>query len=220
MSAAPIRKHTAPRNVPALASGMSIRVSVLGNTKLASADAMKATEPSMLSHAIHQGKARNCRRQNPTPRAEIAYVLATRNRTEPKTSGRHTCLSASVAVRLFTVAANVLMLKKSVPGNCVAAASQFLSRGRQAQAWAWMRRSSTPVIPGLCACTNWQYDADVKKMDPTKNVMASAAAPTACTYAGIAPRAKQDAPSMKSQAIAEFRRAGSARKLTHSGTHK
>src|SRR5215212_4684726 len=117
MSAAAIRKHTAPRNVPALASGMSIRVSVLGNTKLASADAMKATEPSMLSHAIHQGKTRKRRPQNPTPSAEIAYALATRNITEPKTSGRQTCLSASAAVRLFTVATNVLMLKKSVPGT-------------------------------------------------------------------------------------------------------
>src|SRR5215213_1318512 len=213
MSAAPTRKHTAPRNVPALASGTSIRVSVLGNTKLASAEAMKATEPSMLSHEIHQGKTRKRRPQNPTPSAEIAYALATRNRTEPKTSGRQTCLSASAAVRLFTVAANVLMLKKSVPGNCVAAASQFLSRGRQTQSWAWMRRSSTPVIPGLCACTNWQYDADVKKMEPTKKVMASASAPTARTYAGIVPKAKQDAPSMKSQAMAEFRRAGSVRTL-------
>src|SRR5215217_5161847 len=218
MSAAPMRKHTAPRNVPALASGMSIRASVLGNTKLASADAMKATEPSMLSHAIHQGKARNCRRQNPTPRAEIAYALATRNRTEPKTSGRQTCLSASAALRLCTVAANVLMLKQSVPGNCVAAASQFLSRGCQAHSRAWMRVcwrcSSTPVIPGLCACSNWQYDADVKKIDPTKKVMASAFAPTACTYAGIAPRAKQEAPTMNSEAMVEFRRAGSARTLT------
>src|SRR5215210_6978949 len=133
-------------------------------------------------------------------------------------SGRQTCLSASAAVRLCTVAANALMLKKSVPGNCVAAASQFLLRGRQAQGWAWMRVcwrcSSTPVIPGLCACTNWQYDADVKKIDPAKNVMASAAAPTARTYAGIVPRAKQDAPSMNSQAMAELRRAGSARMLT------
>ena len=47
-------------------------------------------------------------------------------------------------------------------------------------------------------------------MDPTKKVMASAAAPTACTY-GIAPRAKQEAPSMNSQAMAELRRAGSTR---------
>src|SRR5215208_6692052 len=218
MIAAPTRKHTAPRNVPALASGRLITASVLGNTKLAIAEAMKATEPSMLSHAIHQGRSRNRRSQNPIPRAEIAYALATRNRTDPKTSGRQTCLSASAAVRLFTVAANVLMLKKSVPGNCVAAASQFLSRGRQAQAWACMRVcwrcSSMLVIPGLCACSNWQYDADVKKIDPTKNVMASADAPTARTYAGIAPRAKQDAPSMNSEAMAVFRRAGSARTLT------
>jgi len=48
-------------------------------------------------------------------------------------------LSASAALRLCTVAANVLMLKKSVPGNCVTAASQFLSRGRQAHSRAWMR---------------------------------------------------------------------------------
>src|SRR5215208_1924168 len=223
MSPAPTKKHIAPRNVPALASDRSIRVSVLGNTKLAIADAMKATEPSMLSHTIDQASSRNCGRQNPTPRAEIAYALATRNRTEPKKSGRQTCLSASAALRLCTVAANVLMLKKSVPGNCVAAASQFLSRGRQAHSRAWMRVcwrcSSTPVIPGLCACTNWQYDADVKKIDPTKKVMASAFAPTACTYAGIAPRAKQDAPSMNSEAMAEFRRAGSARTLTQRPEH-
>jgi hypothetical protein len=45
--------------------------------------------------------------------------------------------------------------------------------------------------------------------------MASATAPTARTYSGIAPRAKQDAPSMKSQAIAEFRRVGSTRMLIH-----
>jgi hypothetical protein len=43
MSAAPTKKHIAPRKVPALASDRSIRVSVLGNTKLAIADAMKAT---------------------------------------------------------------------------------------------------------------------------------------------------------------------------------
>ena len=46
---------------------------------------------------------------------------------------------------------------------------------------------------------------------PTKKVMASAFAPTACTYAGIVPRAKQDAPTTKNQAMAEFRRAGSMR---------
>ena len=101
----------------------------------------------------------------------------------------------------------------------MAAASQFLSRGRQAHNLARMRASwrcsSTPVIRGLCTCTSWQYDADVKKIDPTKKVMASASAPTARTYAGIAPRAKQDAPTMNSQAMAEFRRAGSMRMLIH-----
>jgi hypothetical protein len=101
--------------------------SVFGNTKLASADAIKATEPSMLIHAINQGSDLDRRCHNPTPRAESAKTLATRNRMEPKMSGRQTCLSASATVRLCAVAANVLMLKKSVPGNCVTAASQFLS---------------------------------------------------------------------------------------------
>jgi hypothetical protein len=55
------------------------------------------------------------------------------------------------------------------------------------------------------------------KIDLTKKVMASAAAPTASTYAGSVPRAKQDAPSTKSQAMAEFRRAGSARTLNSRG---
>src|SRR5919107_984013 len=147
------RKHTAPRKVPALARGISIMAPVFGNTKLARADAIKATEPSMSIHAIDQGSDLDRRRHNPTPRAEIARALATRNRMEPKMSGRQTCLSACATVRLCTVATNVLMLKKSVPGNCVAAAIQFLSPGRQAHGSArtrvcW-RCSSTSVIPGL-----------------------------------------------------------------------
>ena len=129
ISAAPTRKHTAPMSVPALSNRRSSTVPLLGTTKPAIADTMKATEPSMLSHAIHQGKSRNRGRQDPAPRAEIANALETRNRTEPKTSGRQTCLSASEALRLCASAANVLWLKKSVPGNCVAAAIQFLSRG-------------------------------------------------------------------------------------------
>ena len=158
--------------------------SVLGNTKLASAEAIKATEPSMLIHAINQGRERIRRRRTPAPRADIAKMLATRNRIEPKMSGRQTCLSACTAVRLCAVAANVLMLKKSVPGNCVAAASQPLSSGRQAHGSArtrvcW-RCSSTSVIPGLWTCTNCRYDAEVKKVDPTKKVMESAPVPTAC----------------------------------------
>ena len=43
---------------------------VLGTTKPAIAATMKATEPSMLSHAIHRGRSRNRSRRNPTPRAE------------------------------------------------------------------------------------------------------------------------------------------------------
>jgi hypothetical protein len=81
-------------SVPALSSGRSSTTSVPGTTKPAIAETMKSTEPSMLIHAIHHGKSRNRGRQNLAPRAEIAIALETRNRTEPKKSGRQTCLSA------------------------------------------------------------------------------------------------------------------------------
>jgi len=113
-----------------------------------------------------------------------------------------------------------VVVEEETSGELRGSRQPALSWGRHAHGRArtrvcW-RRSSTPVIPGLCACTKWQYDAEVK-IDLTKKVMASAAAPTASTYAGSVPRAKQDAPSTKSQAMAEFRRAGSARTLNSRG---
>ena len=74
MSAAPTRKHTAPSNVPALSSGRSSTAPVLGTTKPAIADTMKATEPSMLSHAIHHGKFRD-RGRNPPPRVARQHKM-------------------------------------------------------------------------------------------------------------------------------------------------
>jgi hypothetical protein len=49
---------------------------------------------------------------------------------------------------------------------------------------------------------------------PERSVDLVRRGPTARTYAGMVPRAKQEAPTTKSQAMAEFRRTGSARTLT------
>ena len=113
---------------------------------------------------------------------------------------------------LWTRAAVVLMLKNSVPGNCTAAASQALSCGSQPARRARMRwccvTSSTAVVPGLCAWTSWQYDAVVKKTDPTTYVTPSTQPPVAARYAGTEPSTKHADPAMKSHAMVAFRRSG------------
>ena len=80
-------------------------------------------------------------------------------------------------------AASVLMLKNSVPGNWVAAASQSRSCGSQPTSRTGRRpcwpTASTPVVAGLWAWTSWQNEADVKKIEPTKYVMPSTGPPTA-----------------------------------------
>ena len=81
------------------------------------------------------------------------------------------------------IAQKVVPLKKSVPGNCVAAASQPLSCGSQARKRTRCRSSSRAVpvaaTAGLWLCTSCQNEAVVKKIDETKKVTASAVGPTA-----------------------------------------
>ena len=81
------------------------------------------------------------------------------------------------------MAQNVVPLKNSVPGNCVAAASQALSCGSQARKRTGCRSSSRAVpvaaTAGLWLWTSCQNDAVVKKIDETKKVTASAVGPTA-----------------------------------------
>jgi hypothetical protein len=64
------------------------------------------------------------------------------------------------------------MLKNSVPGNCVMAASQFRSCGSQARSLTAARLSwdsaSRSVMAGVWAWTSWANDAAVKKIEPTK----------------------------------------------------
>ena len=77
---------------------------------------------------------------------------------EPKRSGRQTCRSCSAAVALWARAARVLTLKNSVPGNCVAAASQLRSCGSQPSsrtgAGTVLAGRVDAVMPGLCAWTS------------------------------------------------------------------
>ena len=63
-------------------------------------------------------------------------------------------------------------------------------------------------MAGLWLWTSWANDADVKKIEATKNVSASGSAPTAAAYAGTAPTAKPVAPIMNSTAMVVFRRRG------------
>ena len=82
------------------------------------------------------------------------------------------------------IAQNVVPLKKSVPGNCVAAASQLLSCGSQARKRTGCRSSSRAVpvaatAAGVWLCTSCQNEALVKKIEETKKVTASAVGPTA-----------------------------------------
>ena len=92
-------------------------------------------------------------------------------------------MSYSLFDAATVIAQNVVPLKKSVPGNCVAAASQPLSCGSHARKRTRCRSSSC-VVPdaataGLWLCTSCQNDAVVKKIEETKKVTASAWGPTA-----------------------------------------
>lgn len=66
-------------------------------------------------------------------------------------------------------------------------------------------------MAGLWDCSSCPNDADVKNSEPTKNVTASATVPTALTYQGTVPMAKQAAPTMNRPATAAFRTQGASR---------
>ena len=82
MSQAPAKKQTAPTKVPPLAQAGLMAVSVLGSTYAATAEAMKAIEPAMLSQAMRHPAERG-RHDRTGPGPATAYALDARNRTEP-----------------------------------------------------------------------------------------------------------------------------------------
>ncbi len=135
---------------------------------------MKKIDPIMFSHAISHASDPGSS-SNSGPSARMANALETRNSTEPTKSGTQTRWCVWVVVRFVAIANAVLALKASVPGNCVAAASQPRSCGSQARRTAGRRRRSSPsgAICGLWDCTSCENEALVKKIEPTKNVIAS-----------------------------------------------
>jgi hypothetical protein len=109
-------------------------------------------------------------------------MLDTRKHTEPSASGRQTS-DPPVS------AANVLTLKKRVPGNWIAADHQSLHAGlRQARP---LRR---PVR------NHWVNDAAVKHSEPRKYVALSAWLPTSDAKPGTAAIAKHSEPTANSRA--------------------
>ncbi len=111
-----------------------------------------------------------------------------------------------MASRLASRAARVVTLKNTVPTSCTALADQSMREGSQVQ----KRRRRSPGVVALAersawgAFSVWRYCREaalVKKIDPTKNVMASASVPTQPTYPGRAPTAKQIEPDANSTPI-------------------
>src|SRR5262245_59569642 len=142
--------------------------SVFGTTKDATAETPNAIDPAMLSAAITHG--RSCGRQDHHVwvTANNAIALATRKQIDPKASGDHTSLFSWVAERWRAMASKVEMLKNSVPASWIAPADQSRFPGAHAR--------QRPVAVWYCSAA-----ALVKKIEPTKNVMPSAATPTRLT---------------------------------------
>ena len=104
------------------------------------------------------------------------------------------------------------MLKNSVPGNCVMAASQLRSCGSQALnrigARVYCESASTSVIAGVWACRSWANDAAVKE-DRANEVGDAVGGRSDCVQVRRHdPSTNNAEPMMNSQAIAAFRRTG------------
>ena len=101
------------------------------------------------------------------------------NAIDPSMSGRQTCWCACAASRALRVAAYVLTLKNTVPIDWTPHAHQSIRAGCHAIHRRRPRAPPATSVGALIAWKNWRYPALVKKIDPAKNVIASAAAPTA-----------------------------------------
>jgi hypothetical protein len=156
---------------------------VVGTIFDATADTPNATEPARFSAAMRHEMLRTRHDHQPWLTSNQARPLATRKQIEPTMSGTHTRRCACVAFRLVSMAAAVVTLKNTVPTSWTALADQSMRAGSQVQK---RRRRSPGVasVPGRSACgalrvcRYCRYAAVVKKMEPTKNVIASASVPT------------------------------------------
>ena len=104
------------------------------------------------------------------------------------------------------MATNVLTLNSRVPTDWMPVASQSIWPGSHTKTF----RRAAPGCRGA-ASTASRYcrkPAEVKKIDPMKNVTASGLAPTASAYAGTVPSANRVEPIANSTPIHQSRSCG------------
>ncbi len=156
---------------------------VVDTTFDATADTPNAIEPARLSAAMRHEMLPTRHDHQPWLTSNQARPLATRKQIEPTMSGTHTRRCACVASRLASSAASVVTLKNTVPTSCTALADQSMRAGSHVQ----KRRRRSPGLASVPGRRAWgalsvwrycRYAADVKKIEPTKNVIASASVPT------------------------------------------
>src|SRR5436190_5652718 len=114
------------------------------------AEIMKKTEPSRLIMLTHHSDASRMTHQGFLHTTMTASSVATRKQIEPTKSGVQIARFCWWGVdQMSCIASNVLRLNHNVPANCTADAVM----------------SSAPVD-----WRSWQNPADVKKIEPMKNV--------------------------------------------------
>jgi hypothetical protein len=101
------------------------------------------------------------------------------------------------------MAANVLTLNSMVPASCAAVASQSVRCGRKTRTFRRGRSGAAST-----ASRYWRKPAEVKKIDPMKNVTASGPAPTAFAYPGTVPSPNRNEPTANSTPIHQSRSCG------------
>ncbi len=174
---------------------------VVGTIFDATADTPNATDPARFSAAMRHDTLRAFQDHQPWLTSNQASPLATRKHTEPAASGTYTRRCACVALRVVSMAARVVTLKKTVPTSCTRLALQSIRPGSHVQK---RNRSPAPAARAWGALTVCRYcrkAALVKKIEPTKNTIASASVPTRPTKPGKGPTVKHSEPMAKSTPI-------------------
>ena len=153
--------------MPPLAIASLTGSPVDGSTKAATAEMPKQTEPSRFQAAICQSRSRGRNDSQRCSALAKASVLASRKQAEPITSGTHTRTSCSWAVSAWSSATKVLTLKRIVPGNWTAAATQSTRCGSQPRGRSSVRSClGRPRCGASLAATSCSSAALVKKIEP------------------------------------------------------
>ncbi len=186
-SNAAVKKHSAPKNVPMLASSASSVIPVR-LTNAPTAEAPNAIEPTMLTQAACQSRDFISMKPTVIVTATTASVALTRNAIEPSAFGAHTNRRWA-GTRWASNAAPVLRLKSRVPTNWIAAERKS----------ARADGSSHDRLAGVLLCSSCMAAALVKNQEPTKHRAFVAVALAAEANPGAVPIAKNAEPIMNNQ---------------------